>query len=76
MIAIIRHSLAYTYGNMMELSLNEFMESWNTHCIRPTHTAGCPAGVPIDLYSLPSLHGNTQCIHNKKFLLSFRNSSI
>ena len=42
----------------MTKSLNEFVLRWNTHRIRPTRAAGCPAGVPVDLYSLPSLQGS------------------
>ena len=33
-------------------------EQWNIHRIRQNRKAGCPAGVPNDLYELPQLEGN------------------
>lgn len=42
------------------MALEEFGKSWNSHRIRPSRTAGCPAGIPEDLYSLPELMGK-QC---------------
>lgn len=53
-----RHALAYTYGRILDEALEAFRIRWNSHRIRPSRTAGCPAGVPDDLYSLPELTGN------------------
>ena len=34
------------------------VQQWNTHRIRQNRKAGCPSGVPNDLYELPQLEGN------------------
>ena len=55
-----RHCLAYVYGSLLKRVLQEFKERWNSHRIRPSRIAGCPAGVPDDLYYLPHLNGLMQ----------------
>ena len=57
LVLYCRHSLAYTYENLLEGSLQEFKERWNQHRIRPNRTAGCPPGSPDDLYFLPHVTG-------------------
>ena len=52
-----RHALAYTYGQLLNEALHNFQTRWNLHKIRPSRTAGCPSGVPDDLYLLPELTG-------------------
>ena len=52
-----RHSLAYIYGPLLRKALDEFKDKWNTHSIRRNKKAGCPSGVPDDLYKLPQLTG-------------------
>ena len=49
------------YCDLSENSLTEFKDCWNSHSIRASRLAGCPAGVPDDLYDLPQLHGMTMC---------------
>ena len=52
-----RHILAYVYGLLLKRSLDDFKVRWNSHRIRPNKVAGCPDGVPEDLYNLPQLNG-------------------
>ena len=40
-------------------SLEEFKQRWNSHRIRRNRLAGCPAGVPDDLYYIPQQTGMT-----------------
>ena len=42
--------------------LQEFVEYWNSHTIRPTSGASCPSGRPDDLYDMPSVYGK-YCIN-------------
>lgn len=50
------------YGDLLEASLNDFKDRWNNHRIRHNRLAGCPSGVPDDLYTLPQLTGLSLCI--------------
>lgn len=52
-----RHCLGYVYGTLIEKTLCEFQERWNSHTIRQNRLAGCPSGVPDDLYNLPEMNG-------------------
>lgn len=52
-----RHCLAYVYGHLLEKSLTEFKQRWNSHRIRQNRVAGCPPGIPDDLYFLPQSTG-------------------
>ena len=54
---VCRHCLAYTYELLLREALDSFCSRWNSHKIRPSRTAGCPSGVPEDLYKLPHLNG-------------------
>ena len=45
------------YGGLLEKSLEEFKERWNSHSIRRSRLANCLAGVPDDLYNLPQING-------------------
>ena len=38
-------------------TFNDFKLRWNSHRIRPSKKAGCPPGVPNDLYLLPVISG-------------------
>ena len=40
--------------------LTEFHNEWNSHYMRRTHGARCPAGVPADLFYLPEMTGWTR----------------
>ena len=46
------------YADIIEKGLEEFKTRWNSHSIRPSRMAGCPCGVPDDLYNLPEMNGN------------------
>ena len=54
---VCRHCLAYTYELLLREALDGFCMRWNLHKIRPNRMAGCPSGVPDDLYLLPHLNG-------------------
>ena len=56
-ILFYRHCIAYVYEPLIKKALDDFKERWNCHAIRPNRLAGCPSGVPDDLYSLPQLTG-------------------
>lgn len=69
-----RHCLRYVYGPLIEKALDDFKRRWNAHTIRPNCVAGCPSGVPDDLYHLPQLTGIAmQCsyrlCHNYTFVV-------
>ena len=55
---ICSHCLGFVYGDLIERSLDEFKSRWNTHTIRHNRLAGCPSGVPEDLYNLPEINGS------------------
>lgn len=52
-----RHCLSFVYADLIETALDEFKARWNSHSIRPSRLAGCPSGVPDDLYNLPEING-------------------
>ena len=56
---VCRHCLVYTYELLLREALDSFCSRWNEHKIRPNRMAGCPSGVPDDLYQLPHLNGIT-----------------
>ena len=37
--------------------IEEFVQYWNSHYIRPTSGARCPPGRPDDLYEIPAMYG-------------------
>lgn len=58
-VQIVRHCLAYIYAPLLQNALDDFRARWNSHRMRPNKKAGCPTGVPDDLYNLPHLTGTT-----------------
>ena len=40
----------YCFGNLIQTELNQFVEEWNSHRIRPIKTADAPAGIPNVLF--------------------------
>lgn len=42
---------------MIERNLDKFKDRWNQHKIRKNRKAGCPHGIPDDLYNLPQVTG-------------------
>ena len=66
-----RHCLAYAYGLILKQSLEDFRKRWNSHRIRQNRLAGCPPGVPDDLYYLPQSNGeyNFVVIITAKYVL-------
>ena len=57
MATVTVEGLSYVYEPLISKVLAEYTERWNSHEIRPTRLAGCPSGVPDDLYNLPQLTG-------------------
>ena len=76
---VCRHCLAYTYELLLREALDSFCSRWNLHKIRPNRMAGCPSGVPDDLYQLPHLNGITTALFRNcstsYFLLSIGTKS-
>ena len=54
---VFRHCLAFIYAPFLQKALDDFRDRWNSHRMRPNKKAGCPTGVPDDLYNLPHLTG-------------------
>ena len=52
-----RHCIGYVYEPLLKEALEDFKDRWNSHRIRRNRVAGCPAGIPDDLYHLPQLNG-------------------
>ena len=47
---------------LLNEALEDFKIRWNVHKICRNKVAGCPHGVPDDLYHLPQLNGNIQIL--------------
>ena len=45
--------LRYCFMDLIQSDLDEVRRQWNTHRIRPSVGARCPAGIPDELYHLP-----------------------
>ena len=45
--------LRYCFMDLVQKDLDEARREWNTHRIRPSRGARCPAGVPDELYFVP-----------------------
>ena len=53
-----RHCAGFVFAPLLNEALVDFKVRWNAHRIRRNKVAGCPHGVPDDLYLLPQLNGN------------------
>ena len=71
-----RHTLGFVYESLLQNALDDFKQRWNTHRIRPNRTAGCPPGVPDDLYFLPNLSGMTMHSITNIILVISGNSQV
>ena len=40
--------------------MEDFVNQWNSHSIRPTRYSACPGGIPDDLYDMPEQYGMIQ----------------
>lgn len=47
--------IRYCFGSALQKDLDIVRQQWNTHRIRPSAGACCPAGVPDELFYLPQL---------------------
>jgi hypothetical protein len=43
--------------NFLQNDLDDMMDTWNQHLIRPSHNARSPSGRPNVMYRLPALYG-------------------
>ena len=41
-------------AHLVEAELNDFVQHWNTHCMRANRLTGTPSATPSDLYDMPS----------------------
>lgn len=46
--------MRFCFMELMRNDLREVVHEWNTHRIRPSRGSRCPAGVPDELYFMPS----------------------
>ena len=55
-LSIMNHieCVRYCFMNVVQNDLNNFVSFWNCHRIRHSPGAGCPAGIPDELYFLPA----------------------
>ena len=59
---IQRESIRFCFSNLIQSSLDEVKESWNTHYLRKfRHDTVC--GRPTAIYSLPEAHGGMDRLH-------------
>lgn len=54
---ILRDAVRYTFGPVLQKELNQFVNDWNTHCIRKSTMAEAPGGIPNVLFHFPGLKG-------------------
>jgi len=45
--------IRYCFTHVVQNDLSQFVSFWNSHRIRHSRGAGCPGGVPDELYFLP-----------------------
>ncbi|GAA6098901.1 uncharacterized protein LOC125145715 [Tachysurus ichikawai] len=53
--------LQFCFQNVLQEDLDEFVELWNKHRIRPFRLAMCPGGIQNELYHLPHRSGSRNC---------------
>jgi len=53
--------LRFCFMHVLQSNLDDVRRQWNTHRIRPSTNARCPAGVPESLYSFP-IHPAVECL--------------
>ena len=53
----LRYTLAFTFGNLLQDDLEDFVADWNSHYLRKSRNPGSPYGRPDDIYSMPALYG-------------------
>lgn len=53
--------LQFCFQHILQADLDECVELWNKHRIRPSRLAMCPGGVPNELYLLPHRSGSRDC---------------
>ena len=53
--------LRFCFMHILQTNLDDVRRQWNTHRIRPSTNARCPAGVPESLYNFPT-HPAVDCL--------------
>ncbi len=61
-IVIDRWLLAFVIVDLLQREMDEFVNHWNSHIIRPSNRAESPGGIPNDLYEMPSCLGIPELI--------------
>ena len=61
--------MRFCFMQCFQTHLNDVRRQWNTHRIRPSRYARCPAGVPESLYRFP-VHTAVDCLHRMPTTLS------
>ena len=51
------YALTFVIVPPLTRDINEFVEQWNSHRIRPTTYASCPGGIPDDMFQMPEYYG-------------------
>ena len=62
---LLPYLIADAFELLLREALDDFCNRWNLHRIQPNRKAGCPSGVPDDLYQLPHLNGITTTLFEK-----------
>jgi len=52
-----RQCLAAVFLPLLERELRDFVKHWNSHRMRDNRRAGCPNGIPDDLFDMPEQFG-------------------
>lgn len=63
-VLICRKCLNIVFMPLLETELQQFMDHWNTHCIRRNRLATCPCGIPKDMYDMPQHFGKTNALED------------
>ena len=52
-----RQCLALVFLPIIEQELEEYVEFWNSHCIRSSRQGNCIGGIPNDLFDMAAYYG-------------------
>lgn len=59
----LRYCLAYVFGDLLQGDIDEFVNDWNSHCIRKNRFSKGPFGRPTDMYDMPGQYGELCSCH-------------
>ena len=61
-----RNVLGLIFGTILQQDMDNFVDDWNMHLIRPSRNDNSPSGRPCDMYDMPSLFGMLQAFLNNR----------